>query len=58
MGEVYNRWTGHIIKLEGGRISKKDLNEKVHNTRSIRKPTKRWVDVLQRGALHVLGIQG
>ena len=51
-------WAGHIIRLEEYRISRKVLNGKVYNTRSIGKPTKRWVDVVQRDALWILGIQG
>jgi len=39
-------------------IQKKLLKGKFHNTRSAGKPRTRWEDVVQRDAVHVLGIRG
>jgi hypothetical protein len=51
-------WAGHIIRMEQERIPKKVLNGKFHTTRPVRRPRNRWEDVVQRGALQLLGIRG
>jgi hypothetical protein len=40
------------------RIPKKFLNGKFHTTRPLGRPRTRWVDVVQRDALQLLGIRG
>ena len=37
---------------------KKVLNGKFYTTRPVRRPRNRWADVVQRGALQLLGIRG
>jgi hypothetical protein len=37
---------GHIIRMEEGRISKKVLNGKFHNTRPAGRPRIRWEDAV------------
>jgi hypothetical protein len=39
-------------------ISKKFLNGNFHTTRPVGRPRTRWVDVVQRNALQLLGIRG
>jgi hypothetical protein len=51
-------WAGRIIRMEEERIPKKVLNGKFHTTRSVGRPRTRWVDVVQRDALQLLGIRG
>jgi hypothetical protein len=51
-------WAGHIIRMEGERIPKKVLNGNFHTTRRVGRPRTRWGDVVQRDALHLLGIRG
>jgi len=51
-------WAGHIIRMEEERIPKKVLNRNFHITRPVGRPRTRWVDVVQRDALHLLGIRG
>jgi hypothetical protein len=36
---------------------KKVLKGKLHNTRSVGKPRRRWEDVVQKDALQILGIR-
>jgi hypothetical protein len=50
-------WAGHIIRMEEG-IPKKVLNKDFHITRSEGRPRTRWVGVVQRDALQLLGIGG
>ena len=38
-------------------IPKKVLNGNFHTTRPVGRPRTRWEDVVQRGALHLLGIR-
>jgi len=40
------------------RIPKKVLNRNFHTTRPVGRPRIRWVDVVQRDALQLLGIRG
>jgi hypothetical protein len=49
-------WVGHIIRMEEGRIPKKVLNRKFHNTRPVRRPRIRWEDAVQKDALQILGM--
>jgi hypothetical protein len=51
-------WAGHIIRMEDERSQKKVLNGKYHNTRPVGKPRTRWVDVVWRDTLQILGIRG
>jgi hypothetical protein len=37
---------------------KKVLNGKFYTTRPVGRPRNRWVDVVQRGALQLMGIRG
>jgi hypothetical protein len=39
-------WAGHIVRMEEGRIPKKVLNGKVHNTRPVGRPRIRWEDAV------------
>jgi hypothetical protein len=51
-------WAGHIIRMEEERISKKVLNGNFHTTRPVGRPRTRWVDVVQRDTLQLLGTRG
>jgi hypothetical protein len=51
-------WACDIIRTEEERISKKVLNEKFHNSQSVRKPRTRGAEIVQRDALQILGIRG
>jgi len=51
-------WAGHIIRMEEERIPKKVLNGNLHTTRPVGRPRTRWVEVVQRDALQLLGIRG
>ena len=51
-------WAGHIIGMEEERIPKKVLNGNFYTTRLVGGPRTRWVDVVQRDALQLLGIRG
>jgi len=51
-------WAGHIIRMEEERIPKKVLNRNFHTTRPVGRSRTRWVDVVQRDALQLLGIRG
>jgi hypothetical protein len=51
-------WAGHIIRMEGERIPKKVRNGNFYTTRPVGRPRTRWVDVVQRDALQLLGIRG
>jgi hypothetical protein len=51
-------WAGHIIRMAEERIKKKNLIGNFHNTRPVGRPRTRWTDVVQRDALHLLGIRG
>jgi hypothetical protein len=51
-------WAGHIIRMEEERIPKRGLNGNYHTTRPVGRPRTRWVDVVQRDALQLLGIIG
>jgi hypothetical protein len=44
--------------MEEERIPKKVLNGNFHTTRPVGRPRTRWVDVVQRDALQLLGIRG
>ena len=44
--------------MEEERIPKKVLNGNFHTTRPVGRPRTRWADVVQRDALHLLGIRG
>jgi len=44
--------------MEEESIPKKVLNGKFYTTRAVGRPRTRWVDVVQREALQVLGIRG
>jgi hypothetical protein len=47
--------------MEGWRkkgFQKKVLNENFHTTRPVGRPRSRWEDVVQRGALQLLGTRG
>jgi hypothetical protein len=50
-------WAGHIIRIEEERIPKRVLNGNFHTTRPVGRPRTRWVDVVQRDALQLLGIR-
>ena len=52
------KWAGHIIRMEEERILKKVLNGNFHTTRPVGRPRTRWVDVVQRDALQLLGTRG
>jgi hypothetical protein len=41
--------------MEEERIPKKVLNENFHTTKPVGRPRTRWVDVVQRDALQLLG---
>jgi hypothetical protein len=49
---------GHIIRMEEERIPKRVLNRNFHTTKPVGRPRTRWVDVVQRDALQLLGIRG
>jgi hypothetical protein len=52
-------WAGHIITMEEERIPKKKvLNRNVYTTRPVGRPRTRWVDMVQRVSLQLLGIRG
>jgi hypothetical protein len=51
-------WAGHIRKMEEERIPKKVPNGNFDTTRPVGRPRTRWTDVVQRDALHLLGIRG
>jgi len=51
-------WAGHITRMEGERIPKKVLNGNFYTTRPVGRPRTRWMDVVQRDALQLLGIRG
>jgi len=51
-------WTGHIIRREEERIPKKVLNGNFYTTRPVGRPRTRWLDVVHRDALQLLGIKG
>jgi len=51
-------WAVHIIRMEEERIPKKVLNGNFYTTRLVGRPRNRWVDVVQRDALQLLGIRG
>ena len=44
--------------MEEERVSKKVLNGNFRNTRPVGRPRTRWVDVVQRDALQLLGTRG
>jgi len=44
--------------MEEERIPKKVLKGNFHTTRPVGRPRTRWADVVQRDALHLLGIRG
>jgi hypothetical protein len=46
----------HIIRMEEESIPQGVLDGKFHNKRSVAKLRTRWEDVVQRDALHILGI--
>jgi hypothetical protein len=45
----------YIIRMEEGRIPKKVLNRKFHNTRPVGRPKIRWEDAVQKDALQISG---
>jgi hypothetical protein len=50
---------GGSYKKDGRRKdSKKDLSGNFHTTRPVGRPRTRWVDVVQRDALQLLGTRG
>ena len=49
-------WAGHVIRIR--KYPKKVLNEKIHNTTQVRKPTKRREDVVRGETSQIIGIQG
>jgi hypothetical protein len=51
-------WAGHIIRIEEERIPERVLNRNFHTTRPVGRPRTRWVNVVQRAALQLLGIRG
>jgi len=51
-------WAGHIIRMEEENFPKKVLNGNFHTTRPVGRSRTRWVDVVQRDALQLLGIRG
>ena len=51
-------WAGHVIRMEQERIAKTVLNGNFYTTRLVGRPRTRWVDVVQRDALQLLGIRG
>jgi len=51
-------WAGHIIGMKVESIPKKVLNGNFHTTRPVGRPRTRWVDVVQRDALQLLGTRG
>ena len=46
------------MRTEEERIPKKVLNGNFHTTRPVGRPRTRWTDVVQSGALQLLGIRG
>ena len=50
--------TGHTIRMEEEGIPKNVLNGNFYATRPVGRPRTRWVDVVQRDALQLLGIKG
>jgi hypothetical protein len=51
-------WAGHTIRMEEERIPKRVLNGNFLTIRAVGEPRTRWVDVVQRDALQLLGIRG
>jgi hypothetical protein len=51
-------WAGHVIRMEEEGIPKKVLNGNFHTIRPVGRPRTRWVDVVRRDALQLLGIRG
>jgi len=51
---VFNLINGH----QSDHIPKTVLNRNFHTTRPVGRPRTRWVDVVQRDALQLLGIKG
>jgi hypothetical protein len=49
---------GHIIRMEAERIPKKVLKGNFHTIKPVERPRTRWVDVVQRDRLQLLGIRG
>jgi hypothetical protein len=52
------QWAVHIMRMEEERIPKKVLKGNFHTTRPVGRPRTRWMDVVQRDALQLLGIRG
>jgi len=51
-------WAGYITRMEKERIPKNVSNGNFHTTRPVGRPRTRWVDVVQKDALQLLGIKG
>jgi hypothetical protein len=50
-------WAGHMIRMEEETIPKRVLNGNFHTTRPVGRPRTRWMDVVQRDDLQLLGIR-
>ena len=51
-------WAVYIVRMEEERIPKNVLNGKFYTTSPLGRPRNRWADVVQRGALQLLGVRG
>jgi len=51
-------WAVYVVRMEEERIPKKVLNGKFYTTSPVGRPRNRWADVVQRGALQLLGVRG
>jgi hypothetical protein len=49
------RWAGHVIRMADEGLPEKVLIGKLHNTRPMGKPRKRWEDVVRRDTSQILG---
>jgi len=50
--------SSQLVPCQITQVPKKVLNGNFHTTRPVGRPRTRWADVVQRDALHLLGITG
>jgi hypothetical protein len=51
------RWIGHVERMEGSRIPKRVMREKIYSKRRRGRPNARWLDGVQED-LRAMGIEG
>ena len=50
-------WLGHVMRMEGKRISKRVLEWKPTGRRNRGRPRKRWIEDIEKD-IHIMGIRG